>query len=186
MNKTFLRILIVIGLTTLACSIFVGGPLYPSTPIPVSSDAAQSLHEQLDQALATGTQTGSITLRISESQLTSYLTYYLGTQADPVITNPEVLLRNGQAQIFGEAQGGLLTANISLTLQVNVDAAGRPQIVITKTDFGPLPVPPNLDETVSTLIQEAFTGALGPAATGFRLETVSLSDGFMTVTGRVR
>jgi hypothetical protein len=53
-------------------------------------------------------------------------------------------------------------------------------------DFGPFPAPEGLNSTVSAFVQEAFTGALGPAAIGFRLETVTIADGVMTLTGRIK
>jgi hypothetical protein len=35
-------------------------------------------------------------------------------------------------------------------------------------------------------LQEALTGQLGPAAIGFRLESIDISDGVLTVTGRTK
>ncbi len=186
MKKKIFIATIALALSTLACSIFVGGPSYPSTPIPVSTDAAQSLHDQVRQAATAGAQSGTITLQITESQLTSYLANYLSSQPNPLITNPQVLLQNGQMQIFGRAQQGMFTANVSITMQVSVDANGQPQINITQTDFGPLPAPQGLNEAISSLIQQAYTGSLGPAATGFRLESITIADGVMTVSGRVK
>ena len=186
MKKKIFVAIITLALSTLACSIFVGGPSYPSTPIPVSTDAATSLHDQVQQAATIGAQSGTITLHITESQLTSYLANYLNSQPNPLITNPQVLLQNGQMQVYGQAQQGMFTANVSITMQVSVDANGQPQINITQADFGPLPAPQGLNEAVSSLIQQAYTGSLGPAATGFRLESSTIADGVMTVTGRVK
>jgi hypothetical protein len=33
---------------------------------------------------------------------------------------------------------------------------------------------------------EAFTGSFGPVATGLRIETITIADGIMTLTGRIR
>jgi hypothetical protein len=43
-----------------------------------------------------------------------------------------------------------------------------------------------LKQSLAALIKEAYTGSLGPVATGFRLETISIANGLMTVTGRIR
>jgi hypothetical protein len=43
-----------------------------------------------------------------------------------------------------------------------------------------------LNDAISVFVAQALTGPLGPAATGFRLESVSIADGVMTVTGRVK
>jgi hypothetical protein len=36
------------------------------------------------------------------------------------------------------------------------------------------------------MIQEAYTGAVGPVATGLRIQTISIADGIMTISGRIR
>ena len=183
--KIFLA-LIILTLATLACSIFVGGPDYPATAIPVSTQAAGSLNNQVNQAAATGAATGTITLNITQEQLTSYLTYYLQSQPNLPITNPQVQLQNDQMKIFGKVQQGMLIVNASVTMTVSVDSNGQPNIQITQEDFGPFPAPQGLHVAISAFIAEAFTGSLGPAATGFRLESISIANGVMTVTGRIK
>jgi len=184
--KKYLIALIALALATLACSVFVGGPDYPATPIPVSTSAVQSLHNQVNQAAATGAATGTITLNITEEQLTSYLAIYLQSQPNLPITDPQVHLQNGQMELLGKVQQGMFSANVSMTMAVSVDQNGQPKIVITQEDFGPLPAPQGLNDAISAFVAEALTGSLGPAATGFRLESISIGNGVMTVTGRVK
>ncbi|MGA7194320.1 MAG: LmeA family phospholipid-binding protein [Anaerolineales bacterium] len=183
--KIFLA-LIILTLATLACSIFVGGPDYPATAIPVSTQAVGSLHDQVNQATATGAATGTITLNITEEQLTSYLAVYLQSNPNLPITNPQVQLQNGQMELLGKVQQGMFSANVSMTMSVSVDQNGQPKITITQEDFGPLPAPQGLNDAISAFVAEALTGSLGPAATGFRLESISIANGTMTVTGRVK
>jgi len=170
----------------LACTVFVGGPAYPDSPVAVSTEIVAGLKEQVKLAMETGLQTGVVSLQISESQLTSYLAFKLQSQANPLFTDPQVLLRNGQMQVFGKAHRGGFVANIGITLNIGVDEAGSTQIAITQADFGPFPVPAGLNEALSALIGEAFTGSLGPVATGFRIESIAIADGIMTVSGRIK
>jgi uncharacterized protein YpmS len=181
-------ILALISLATaaLACSIFVGGPAYPDTPVPVSTDTEQTLQTHVEQAISDAAQTGTLTLQITESQMTSYLASKLDSQPNPLITEPQVLLRDGQMKIYGKAQSGIFTANVSITTKVTVDENGQPEIEITQTDFGPLPAPQGLNDAASAFVREAFTGSIGPIATGFRLESISIADGTMTVSGRIK
>ncbi|MEW6404667.1 MAG: hypothetical protein AB1649_22955, partial [Chloroflexota bacterium] len=88
----------------MACTIFVGGPEYPATPIPFSVEAVESLRLQIEQAMTNAAQTGAITLQIDESQLTSYLILKMQEQGNPPFTEPQVLLRNGQIQVLGKIQ----------------------------------------------------------------------------------
>jgi hypothetical protein len=89
-------------------------------------------------------------------------------------------------KVYAKAQSGIFTANVSITTQVSVDENGQPKIEITQTDFGPLPAPQGVNDAASAFVREAFTGSLGPIATGFRLDSISIADGVMTVTGRVK
>ena len=185
MKKIFIA-LITLAIMTLACSVFAGGPSYPATPIPISTQAAGSLNNQVNQAAATGAATGTVTLTITQEQLTSYLAIYLQSQPNLPITNPQVQLQNGQMELLGKVQQGMFNANVSMTMAVGVDQNGQPKITITQEDFGPLPAPQGLNDAISAFVAEALTGSLGPAATGFRLESVSIANGVMTVTGRVK
>jgi hypothetical protein len=178
--------ILALALSALACSVFVGGPAYPEPPIAISTEAVAALKDQLKAAMEAGVQTGQVTVQINESQLSSYLAFKLESQTDPLFTDPQVLLRDGRMQLFGQAHRGGFTANIGVVLSLGVDAAGQPVINITQADFGPFPVPSGLNEAISALIREAFTGSLGPVATGFRMENIAIADGIMTVTGRIK
>jgi hypothetical protein len=187
--KTFKLYLPIIALTlaTLACSIFIGGPEYPAQTLPYSPNEVQNMRTQIEQAFLAGAETGIITLQITESQLTSYMTEKLQAQANPPFTEPQVLLRNGQMQMYGKINQGMFNANILITMNVGIDElTGQPKIEITSADFGPLPAPEGINAAMNAIIAEAFTGSLGPVAVGFRLEAISIADGIMTLTGRIK
>jgi hypothetical protein len=56
------------------------------------------------------------------------------------------------------------------------------QFKAESADFGPLPVPTALLDTVSSTITEAFTGNIGSTATGLKIKGVTIADGQMTIT----
>jgi hypothetical protein len=195
MKKTqpLLILLVTLLFSSLACTVSVGGPDYSDrTPIAVSAEAAESLKEEITRAFEAGTATGEVTININESQITSVLALRL--QADPnlqqdkkpLITEPQVYLRDGQMQIFGKTQQGMFTANIGIIVSIGVDENGRPKIEIVSANFGPLPAPEGLNAAISAMIDEAYTGSVGPVATGLRIQTISIADGVMTITGRIR
>jgi hypothetical protein len=175
-----------LALSSIACTIFAGGPAYPETRVPVSTESASSLEEQVRAAQTAAAQNGSLVMTISESQLTSLIAAKLAEDPSPLLTDPQVLLRDGQIQIYGKASQGPLQVNVRIVISASVDANGQPAISVVSTDFGPLPAPEGLNKTISAMVQEAFTGALGPAATGFRLESITIADGVMTLVGRVK
>lgn len=183
----------VLILSSLACTVFVGGPDYSDrTPIPISPDAADSLKQEIQRAFEAGAATGQVTFNITEAQLTSLVAQRL--QADPnlqqdskpLITDPQVYLRDGQMQVFGKTRQGMFAANIGIIISVGIDENGKPKIEIVSADFGPLPAPEGLNGAISAMIEEAYTGAVGPVATGLRIEGISIADGVMTVSGRIK
>ncbi|MDX1377964.1 MAG: hypothetical protein R3307_03875 [Anaerolineales bacterium] len=183
----------VLLLASLACTISVGGPDYSDRPpIPVSNEAAESLKDEIRRAFNVGLETGEVTIFITEPQITSVLALRLQTDeslqqnSQPLITDPQVYLRDGQMQIFGKTQQGMFTANIGIIVAVSVDENGKPRIDIVSADFGPLPAPDGLKDAVASLVQEAYTGSLGPVATGLRVQSISIADGIMIVVGRIR
>jgi uncharacterized protein YpmS len=172
-------------LTMLACTINIGGPQLPEERIPVSTEAVETLHQEIAQAVTQAVD-GLITLKINETQLTSYLAFTLAADQNALFREPQVFLRDQQIQIYGRARSGNLEATIGIVLTASVDENGKPRLQIVSADFGPLPVPEGLRQALTTMITEAYTGSLGPVATGFRLENIDIRDGVMTLTGRIR
>ena len=186
-KNSYLTFFLTLLLASLACSISAGGPDYPAEDIPVSADEVQTMRTQIEQAFIDGAETGLITLQITESQLTSYISQKMLEQSNPPFTDPQILLRDGQMQLYGKVASGMFNANILITMNVGIDEiTGLPKIEITSADFGPIPAPEGLNTAISAIIDEAFTGSLGPVATGFRLETITIADGIMTLTGRIK
>ena len=179
---------------SLACVVFVGGPDYSNLPpIPVSAEAAESIKAEIQRAVQAAADTGVITVNLTEPQITSYLAARLQTdpslqQSDkkPLIIDPQVYLRDGQMKIYGKTQQGLFTANIGILVNMGVDANGQPVIDVASADFGPFPAPNGIKEAITAMVKEAYTGSLGPVATGLRIESIAIANGVMTVTGRIR
>ena len=185
--------LLTLILTSLACSMFVGGPDYSNLPaVPVSTEYAQSIQDEVQRAFQEGAQTGTITLNLTEQQITSYIASRLQTDprlqrnGQPLISDPQVYLRDGQMQIYGKTQEGPFTANIGIIINVGVDENGQPKIDIASADFGPLPAPEGLREAVAAMVREAYVGSLGPVATGLRIENINIANGVMTISGRIK
>ena len=186
MKKISTSILLAAALTmTLACTIFIGGPEIPDQPIPVSAEAVTAMRDELEAAVAAGAVSGVITLRISEVQLTSYLALKFAADESPMFTEPQVYLRDGQMRIYGKAKRGAFLANIGIILEVGTDEEGRPKLQLVSADFGPLQIPDGLNTAITAIIEEAYTGSLGPVATGLRIESITIADGVMTIVGQV-
>lgn len=187
MNKLRISIiLLILSTTTLACRMNIGGPKPAGQPIQISTEAAGSLQQQFQQAIQGSEQNGQLTLTVNELQLTSLLAAKLATLPEPFLTEPQVYLRDGQIQIYGKAAKGYFEANVGIVLTASIDLNGQPLVEITSADFGPIPMPDDLTSSISAMVQEAYTGALGPLATGFKLELIVIAEGLMMLTGRMQ
>ena len=185
MSYRFTWPVVALATATVACSILIGGPGYPEPPGASSTQAVEAARTQIAEAVLEGAQTGAFRLVITESQLTAYLASQLSEQSS-LISDPQVLLRDGVIHIFGKAEAGIFVATIDATAQVTLDDQGQPQIKITSADFGPVTVPDALAGSLSAVLQEALTGSVGPMAIGFRLQSIVIADGTMTITGQTK
>lgn len=178
--------LLAIASATVACSIFVGGPALPDPPVAAPPDAFQALQSQIETAVFSSLTDGVLRLSITQEQLTAFLVTRLSNQAQPWINDPQVELRNGEMIIYGRARSWIFEANMAVTSVFSIDEDGRPEILISHAELGPMPMPTPFREAIAATLNEALTGAVGPIALGFRLDSIDIADGSMTLTGRLR
>jgi len=181
--------LITISLTSLvaaswACDLTVGGPTPPGSPIAVSTEAAGQLQETWKTAIANA-QNGEVTVIITQEQLTSYLALKLEAQTNPPLRNVQVYLRNSHIQIYGTAQAGTVSTTALVSLAFSITPEGQPQLKVDEADFGPVPVPPTLLSTLSSALNEALTGQFGTLATGIKVKTAIITDGYLAINGTI-
>ncbi len=173
-------------LVSVACTIGLGGPTPPAPPITPPPDAAESLKQTWAQAVASAGPDGRITVVLTEAQLTGLLAKKMASNPDAAFQEPQVFLRDGALYIYGKVRQGNFTANVMVVLTAEIDEQGTLQLRLTRADFGPWPVPDDLLSGLSAMLDEAFTGKIGPAFTGLRLESVTIADGTLTLVGRIR
>jgi hypothetical protein len=168
----------------LACNIAVGGPTPPASPIPVSTEAVGQLEEVWKSAVENSAN-GEVSVTLTEEQLTSFAALKIAEQPDAPVQDVQVFLRDGKIQLYGTAQAGSLSTTALVVLKPTVTSEGLLDLEVEEADFGPLPVPDALLETVSTALDEALTGQVGSQATGFKITSALIADGQMTLTGAI-
>jgi hypothetical protein len=173
-------------LALLACRLNLGGPAAPSPRIPVSTEAVTQVQSALDTAAAEAAQTGKATIQLTEAQVTSYLAAQLAQQSEPMFSDPQVLLRDQEVQVYGVVDQSVITAKIKIVLTMGVDPEGYPKIDLASANFGPLPVPQGLRETITNSIRQAYLSALGQAASSFHLDGISVENGSITASGHIK
>ena len=167
-----------------ACLINVGGPTPPAEFIPTSPDSADELTDTWDSALSLELE--EIRLVITEQQLTSFLAQRIEDSDEPLLTRPQVFLREGEIRVYGTAGVGPFEAGALLSIQPSIDSNGDISFEVTSAEFGPVPAPEALTDGLSGLLTEAFTGKLGSLATGIRITSFAIAGGEVAIVGELR
>jgi hypothetical protein len=176
-------IAIALTLAGLACDLAVSGPTPPGSPIPVSTEAAGELTNLWNVAATSAPKGGEVSITLTEAQLTSFVALRLQDQPDAPLQDVQVFLRDGKIQLFGNAQAGSVKTTALVVIAVSVTPEGTLRFTAEKADFGPLPVPSALLDSLSTTLTEAFTGNVGSTATGLKITSILIADGQMAITG---
>jgi uncharacterized protein YpmS len=170
-------------LASLACNFPTNRPQAPSTPVPVTTEAVQSLQENL-KAAATEMKTGGpVTLTITEEQATSLLALETQSQEAPPVQDPQVLLRDGQIQVFGNVQQGNITAPLQLALTVHINGQGQPVFTAVSGSIGPLPLPEAMLKEISAQLDDALASRIRAQAGNITLDSITVANGVMTIVG---
>ena len=172
-------------LATLACSVFVGGPDYPATPIPVSTQAGAKFTNSSQQAPPLARH------RHHHAQHHRRTTYILSRLLSAIPAQPADHRSAGAiAKRTNESVWKSSTGHVHRQRQYHdVGQCGSKRSAQDQDHAGGLwsiSAPQGLNDAISAFVAQAFTGSLGPAATGFRLESISIGKGVMTVTGRIK
>lgn len=173
---------LLLAVASLACSVGLGGPTPPASPIPFSTEAAGQFENLVTQAVGSS-RDGEVTVVVTEAQLTSYIALRLQETPDAPLQDVQVYLRDGQIILFGDAQVGSLKAPAEIRLNVATNPNGGVDVDVSEANFGPVPVPQSMLDTLSATLDEAMSGQFGPQATGVRVSNIVIGDGEMTITG---
>lgn len=169
----------------LACMVNVGGPSAPEAD-PVPTLEPEALADTWRSILSIEPSNGQVRLILTEQQLTYFLAARMADEQDPLLRSPQVLLREGEIRIYGVASAGPFEAGALVSIQPLVDSEGQLSFEVTSAEFGPLPVPDTLKESLSDLLTEAFTGKLGSLATGIRITSLAITNGEAAIVGELR
>lgn len=186
MIKTFrfASILLLLAVVTLACNL--ASRATPAPPPPVSTEAVENLEATLENAAETIQETGEVHLELNETQLTSLVAFELQESGEEMITNPQVYLRDGQIQVYGDVERENISGTARVAMTVDLDEDGRPDLNVVSASLGPFPIPGQLVDEIETQLNEAFSEQLESLAPNTRFESITIADGKMTITGHVR
>lgn len=181
-----LLVFAILSLVALGCRLSVGGPKAPETPEPVTTEAVEQMEENLSEALQSAQQTKTFTYSITENQLNSYLSFQLEEMQDPPLTDPQVVIKNGQIEIYGTVQSGALSGQVMIVVSASVDDQGQPDVNLLSAKIGPLPVPASLLERYADTIDSLVKQNIRRISSDARLTAIEFGDGVLTIKAEVQ
>jgi uncharacterized protein YpmS len=155
-------------------------------PVPVTTQAVETLEKNAQDAAQAYQDSGEITMEVTEEQLTSLVAFELQKQQDPVLQNPQVYLRDGQVQLRGDVKQGGITAPLEMNMTVTADADGGPQYDVVSAKVGPFPLPQSILDQMTSQIDAVFASQFGAEAENIYIEQITIADGKMNIQGRPR
>jgi uncharacterized protein YpmS len=183
--KKLLVLMVVLILASLACQLPGRAASIAQPTIVVSKEAAGEVENQLATAAADLNDTGLVTVVFTESQLTSYITEKIADQPDNPIQNPQVLLRDGTIEVTGKAKVGILSTVARLVLEPFANQ-GNLGVDIREAKLGSLPFPDSTLESISQTLNQNLNDLITVRGDKFYLETISVNDGTLTLSGRLQ
>lgn len=176
--------LLVLVSVSLACNLpFSSQPSPELEPIPVSTEAANTLVDSVKEAIDHYQKTGELQLVMNESQLTSIIAFSLQEQSEFDLVDPQVYLRDGQVILIGGVEQVTGRVNAEITMQPGVDTDGQPQLKIISARLGILPLPAMLLNEVTSAASDLIAQQIRAAGADFRLESITVGDGQLEIRG---
>ncbi len=177
---------VALAAASLACQLNLGGPAAPGDTVPSTDELAESFTGEWETILQNVDETGKVMIIFTEAQLTSFLAQRLANQENSFIENPQVYLRDGTLQIYGTVTQLYMQTSILISIVPVINNDGELSFEIVSADLGPLPMPDGLRSSISSVLTEAFTGNIGPLATGVRIQSIAISNGELALVGTLR
>ncbi len=182
---TLVPIVALVAAAQVCCCInLIGGPQppYPVTP----SDQAIERFKERWRATLEGIADGSVSITVSEEELTSLAVKVLEEQADlPEVSNLQILLRNGRIEAYAtiRVNDALSVPGMAAFAVTVVD--GRLNVALDEMDFGPLSLPQQVIDTLTARLNKLITESIKNEVGAVTISDVQIGNGEMTITGQL-
>ena len=181
-------VLLALFLNSLACN-FPGRSAAESTElptIPVTTQAVESLQSTIDSAKEAFQNNQPIEVQVTETQLTSMAAIELQSDPETPLSEPQIYLRDGQVSIYASLTQKQIAVPLEIILHLSADEQGILDYEITKSQIGPLPMPENLLSQLTSRLDEIIARQTTVEDSSLFIESISISDGILTLRGHKR
>jgi len=176
-------------LAALACSVpsSVAAPTEIPTPtrVPPSTQDAVQLEQEVATASANLAASGELKVTLTEQQLTGFVLDGLAKQPDIPLTEPQILLQNDEIQLSGITMLGKLTVPALLILKPYAEN-GLLKVSVISAKYGKIPIPEKSLAQITSMINNNLNEYFVFNGKQISIETIQVSNGSMTITGKSR
>ena len=149
-----LTIAVVIVLTGWACNFF-SAPTPEATPIPVAPESSEQLKENFFQAVEEATESKEAKFRITNEQITSFLTLEIAQTGQVPLTNPQVWFTPGKINLTGVMDMGGISATAYVVAVPRLED-GRVFVNIEQATMSSIPLPAEARQSLNDTVNEAL------------------------------
>lgn len=181
--KRIILVFVILLAAGLACNFPGRNTSSPPPQQPSSTQAVQELEQQLKATLSTSGDSGQVTITLTQEQLTSIVAAQLAKQPDQSFTDPQVVLTNGQMEVYGKVSQSGFTTDTKIVMTPEVDGNGKVHLNIVSISLGPFPVPDTLKQQFSDLANKALNDYLDSTSQKVKVTSINITEGKMTITG---
>lgn len=185
MTRHLFALLLMLVLSALACALPLQATETPPTRVPPSTQDVEELKEEVATASARFAESGELSITVTEQQLTAFLLEGLASQPDITMTEPQVILQNGQIQLSGKMMFGKVNVPVQIVLAASVQN-GALVVGVVSANFGIIPIPEKLLTQITDMINKNLTQSITMEGRQLDVEQVEIADGTMKITGKGR
>jgi hypothetical protein len=161
------------------------GSTQPSE-VPVSSQSVDELVNNLEDAMATASAGGTVTMVLTEEQLTSLAALEMRNSGSTEIENLQIRLRDGLVKITGQVNESGLSLRAAIDVKINIDEQGKPYSQVVSARVGPFPVPEDMLDQMTSQLDKYLLDQISTGGKQLVVEQITIADGKMTVVGTLK
>ena len=171
---------LMLGLALLGCG-WLSRTLPTPEPLPTPT-AWIAPREALRQAAAQLQATGSVTLRLHESQATAYVQDLLAQQPDAPVREVAVYFREGHIMLYGTVDSPLGPLPAEIVVTPTVDAEGRVSLTVDSATLGGLTMPQDMLHDYLGQLESGLDAWAGQYA----VDELTVADGWLVARAHRR
>jgi uncharacterized protein YpmS len=151
-----------------------------------SADETESIVAVQPAAPAVTLPAQAFTYSVTEAQMNEYASAAIASNPDSPVKEPVITLPEGLIEINGKIEQGPLSATVRIVARPYADAEGNLKVELVNADLGAIPLSSGMLDTISVYIEEMLLSSLGSLSAAYRVDSVLITGGVLTLSGQPR